>query len=171
MRPHELDELGPPSEQLRVEPDGLDQQVDPLISREFSPGREISLEVEVRQLNRLDRTQDPRHEPGVVAVEILDVADAPDATDEKLRMGFDRRRIDDHTLDPEVGELGLVDIVLFVERDSHLVDDPMPAPLFDRRLDQFGLVPVHVVIGENLAHRTDAGLDRFLVVGGGVLAE
>ena len=37
--------------------------------------------------------------------------------------------LDDHALDAEVGELGLVDVVLLVERDGDLVDDPVPPAL------------------------------------------
>ena len=79
--------------------------------------------------------------------------------------------LDDHALDAEVGELGLVDVGLLVEGDGDLVDDPVPAALVDRRLDQFGLVAVDVVVGEDLAHGVDAGLDGGFVVRGGVLAE
>ena len=79
--------------------------------------------------------------------------------------------LDDHALDAEVGELGLVDVGLLVEGDGDLVDDPVATALLDRRLDQLGLVPVDVVLGEDLAHRVDAGLDGGFVVGGGVLAE
>ena len=104
-------------------------------------------------------------------MEVLDVADAPHAADEQLRVGLDRRRARRAPLDAEVGELGLVDVVLLVEGDGDLVDDPVAPALADRRLDQLGLVPVHVVVGEDLAHRVDAGLDGGLVVGGGVLAE
>ena len=79
--------------------------------------------------------------------------------------------LDDHLLDAEVGELGLVDVVLVVEGDGDLVDDPVPAALLDGRLDQLGLVAVDVVLGEDLPHGVDAGLDGGLVVGRGVLAE
>ena len=79
--------------------------------------------------------------------------------------------LDDHALDAEVGELGLVDVGLLVEGDGDLVDDPVPAALLDRRLDQLGLAAVHVVLGEDLADGVDAGLDGGLVVGGGVLPE
>ena len=86
-------------------------------------------------------------------------------------MGVDRGRLDEHLLDAEVGELGLVDVVLVVESDGDLVDDLVATALADRRLHQLGLVPVDVVVGEDLADRADAGLDRGFVVGGGVLAE
>ena len=86
-------------------------------------------------------------------------------------MGLDGRRLDEDLLDAEVGELGLVDVVLVVERDRDLVDDLVAALLADGRLDQLGLVPVDVVVGEDLANGVDAGLDGRLVVGGGVLAE
>ena len=86
-------------------------------------------------------------------------------------MGVDGGRLDDHSLDAEVGELGLVPVVLVVERDGDLVDDLVATALADRRLHQLGLVPVDVVVGEDLADRSDAGLDGGFVVGGGVLAE
>ena len=65
----------------------------------------------------------------VFAVEVLDVADAPDAADEELRVRLDRGGLDDHALDAEVGELGLVDVGLLVEGDGDLVDDPVPPAL------------------------------------------
>ena len=79
--------------------------------------------------------------------------------------------LDDHALDAEVGELGLVDVGLLVEGDGDLVDDPVPTALLDRRLDQLGLVAVHVVLGEDLAHGVDAGLDGGFVVRRRVLPE
>ena len=79
--------------------------------------------------------------------------------------------LDEHALDAEVGELGLVDVGLVVERGRDLVDDPVPPALADRGLHQLGLVPVDVVVGEDLAHGVDARLDGGLVVGGRVLAE
>ena len=41
-QPHELDELGPPAEQLGVEPDGLHEQVDPLVGGELAPRGEVA---------------------------------------------------------------------------------------------------------------------------------
>lgn len=76
--PDQLDELGPPAEQLGVEPDGLHEQVDPLVAGELPPCSQVALKVEVRQLDRLDRAEDPRSDSCVVGVEILDVADTPD---------------------------------------------------------------------------------------------
>ena len=55
-------------------------------------------------------------------------------------------------LDTEVGELGLVDVVLVVERDGDLVDDLVAPALADRGLHQLGLVPVDVVVGQDRAH-------------------
>ena len=86
-------------------------------------------------------------------------------------MGLDGGGLDEHALDAEVGELGLVDVVLVVEGDGDLVDDLVAPALADRRLHQLGLVPVDVVVGEDLADGVDAGLDGGFVVGGGVLAE
>lgn len=86
-------------------------------------------------------------------------------------MRLDSGGLDEHALDAEVGELRLVDVVLLVERDRDPVDDAVSAALPDRGLHQLGLVPVHVVVGENLAHCVDPSLDRRLVVGCGVLAE
>ena len=108
---------------------------------------------------------------GVVAVEVLDVADAPHTADEQLRVCLDRRGLDDHALDAEVGELGLVDVGLLVECGRDLVDDPVPPTLADRGLDQLGLVPVHIVLGQDLAHGVDAGPNGGLVVGRCVLPE
>jgi hypothetical protein len=84
---------------------------------------------------------------------------------------LDRRGLDDYAPDTEVGELGLVDVGFLVEGDGDLVDDPVPAALLDGRLDQFGLAAVHVVLGEDLAHGLDAGLDGGFVVRRRVLPE
>ena len=156
---------------LGVEADGLHEQVDPLVGGEPAARLEVVVEVELRQLDWLDRAEDPRHDALVVAVEVLDVADAPHAADQELGMRLDGRGLDDHALDAEVGELGLVDVGLLVEGDGDLVDDPVPAAFLDRRLDQFGLAPVDVVLGENLANSVDACLDGGLVVRCRVLTE
>ena len=89
---HELEELAATAEQFGVEPDGLHEQVDPLIGGEPATRLEVTVEVEVRQLDGLDRAEDPRHDALVFAVEVLDVADAPDAADEELGVRLDRRR-------------------------------------------------------------------------------
>ena len=74
-------------------------------------------------------------------------------------------------LDAEVGEQGLVDVPLLVERDRHLVDDLEAAPLPDRGLDLLGFVGPHVVLGQNLLDGLQAVLDDRLVVRGAVAAE
>ena len=89
--------------------------------------RQVAVEVEVGELDRLDRAEDPGADARVVAVEVLDVADAPHAADEQLRVGLDGAGVDEHLLDAEVGELGLVDVVLVVEVDADLVDDLVAA--------------------------------------------
>ncbi|MPN22473.1 hypothetical protein SDC9_169856 [bioreactor metagenome] len=88
---HELNELAPPAEQLGVEPDGLDEQVGPFFGREPASRLEGLIDVEPRELDRLDRAEDPGHHPLVVAVEVLDVADAPHAADQQLGVGLDDR--------------------------------------------------------------------------------
>src|SRR5262249_17507114 len=132
--PRDLDKLGTAAAQFGVETDGLDQKVDPLFGRELTTGRDVAVEVEVRELDGLDRAENPRHDAGVVAVEVLDVADAPDPADEELGMSRDRRRLDEHLLDAEISELCLVDIVLVVEGDRDLVNDLVAAPLTDSGL-------------------------------------
>ena len=49
-------------------------------------------------------------------------------------------------LDPEIGELRLVDVGLVVQRDADPVDDPVAALLADVRADQPRLVAVHIVL-------------------------
>ena len=78
---HKLEEFAASAEQFGIEADGLHEQVDPLIGGEPSARLKVLLHVELRQLDRLDRAEDPRHEALVLGVEVLDVADAPDAAD------------------------------------------------------------------------------------------
>ena len=85
-------------------------------------------------------------------------------------MRLDCHRLDKHALDAEVGELGLVDLILLVERGGDLVDDSVPPAFADCGLPQLGLVPMYVVVGQDLAYRVDARLDGGLVGGCRVLA-
>ena len=169
--PHELEELAATAEQFGVEADGLHEEVDPLIGGEPAARLEVLLHVELRELDRLDRAEDPRHSTLVFGVEVLDVADAPDTTDQELGVRLDRRGLDDHALDAKVGEFGLVDVSPLIESDGDLVDDPVPTALLDRRLDQLRLAAVDVVLGEDLSNGVDAGLDGGFVVRRCVLPE
>src|SRR5699024_3677817 len=56
-QPYELDELVSPAEQLGVESDGLDQQVDPIVRGELAPGCGVGVELEVGELDRLQRAE------------------------------------------------------------------------------------------------------------------
>src|SRR5699024_11607410 len=104
-------------------------------------------------------------------MEVLDITQAPDSTDEQLRVSTYSRRVDDDATGPEIGEGGLIDIVLLIEGDTDLVDDPVAASLFDLRLHQLRLITVHVVLRKDLPDCLDACLDRRFVIGCRVLAE
>ena len=62
-------------------------------------------------------------------------------------------------------------VVLLVEGGLHLVDDPVPTVHGCGRLDHSALAAVDVVLRPGSAVAVDAGLDRRLVVGGGVLPQ
>ena len=65
----------------------------------------------------------------------------------------------------------LVGIRFLIQGHADLVDH-LVAPFFlDIRAHQPGLVPVDIVLGQNLLDRFNPGLNRGLVVGGAVLAE
>ena len=97
-------------------------------------------------------------------MEVLDVADTPHAADQELRVGLDDRGINNHALDTEVGELGFVDVSLFVEGDAGLVDDPMATALLDRRLDQLGLIAMDVVLSQDRADGVNTRLNGGFIV-------
>ena len=64
-------------------------------------------------------------------MEVLDVAQAPDTSDEELLMRVQCCRVDDDAADPQVCERSLVDVILLVERDADLVNDPVTPALLD----------------------------------------
>src|SRR5699024_2879553 len=165
------DQLAALVELFGVEADRLHEQIDPLIGRERLAGLVVAVDVDAGDLDGLEAAENPRHDALVVGVEVLDVADAPDAAHEELRVPLDRDVIDDDAFDLEVLELRLVDVVLLIERDGHLIDHAVAALAADLRLHEHVLVAVDVVGSQDLAHAVDPGLDRRLVVGRSVLAQ
>lgn len=125
----------------------------------------------MRELDRLDRRQPPRRGSLVLGEQVLDIGDTPHPAHEQFGVSLHRGRVDDHLLDAEVCELGLVGVRLVVQRHADAVDDFVPSLFPDRRAHQPGFVAVHIVLAQDLAHRVDAGLDRRLVAGGAVLAQ
>src|SRR5699024_7947135 len=121
------DELAALVELLRVEADRLHEQIDPLLGRDRFASLVVVIDVDAGDLDGLEAAEDPRDDALVVGVEVLDVADAPDAAHEELRVPLDRDVVNDDALDLEVPELRLVDVVLLVERDGHLVDHAVAA--------------------------------------------
>jgi hypothetical protein len=168
---HKLEQLVALAEQFRVEAHALNQQVDPFVSAELPPSRQVALHVEVGELDRLDPVQQPGTGVLVLAVSVFKVGDAPDAADQELRMAFDRVGIDQHLLDAQVGECRLVHIAPVVERHAHFVDHLVAAPLADSGAHQASLAAMHVVLAQDFPHRLHAGLNAGFIGGSAVLAQ
>ena len=65
---HQLHQLAAPAEELGVEADALDQQIDPFVRGELPARGQVAVEIEVRELDRLERLQDPRADLFVLGV-------------------------------------------------------------------------------------------------------
>ncbi|MNG17443.1 hypothetical protein D3C84_1014310 [compost metagenome] len=78
----QLQQLVTLTEHLRVEANTLNQQIDPLIRGELLTRLQVALEVEPRDLDRLERSQNPRRCRFVLGVLVLQISDTPHAADQ-----------------------------------------------------------------------------------------
>ena len=86
-------------------------------------------------------------------------------------MSLDGCRIDQDLLDAQVCELRLIDVRLVIQRDAEPINNLVPPLFLDGRANQSGLIPMDIVLAQNLLDRLDTGLDCRLIVGRAVLAE
>ena len=127
--------------------------------------------VNAGHLDWLDAGDLPGTGLGIGGEFVLHIGDRPDTTHQQLGVALDEVNVDRNLLEPEVGELHLVEAALFVELHGELVDHLVGAALLDRGFHQFRLVAVHVVLGEDPPHRLQAFADQAWIVSGAVLTE
>jgi hypothetical protein len=87
-KPDKLQQLTSFPEHLRVETDTLHEQVNPFIGRKFLAGLNVSIIVEMGELDRLDGLHYPRTGPSVIQVLIFQFSDAPNPADQQFGMFF-----------------------------------------------------------------------------------
>ena len=94
---------------------------------------------------------------------------APDTSDEQLGMALNVAGFNLDVFKAEVCEGGLIYGVLVVELDGHFVDDLVASLFLDGGFDEFALVAVDEVLGENAFDHLDAALNGGFLIGGTVL--
>ena len=153
-KPDEGEQLGAAAKHLRVKPYALHEDIHPLVGSECLAGLNVLFHVHRGDLDRLEAFDVPGARFRVYRDFIGDFRDAPDSTDKQLGVSPDEVVGRRDLAETQVGELGLIEAPLFVQFDGDLIDHLVPALLLDRRFDQFGLIPVYVVLRQDL-------LDRF----------
>ncbi len=166
-----LEHLVPLAQLLRVEADGLDDEVDPFPGSELLPAFQKPFDINVRDLNGLQGVHDPGDDAGVFRLAVFHVCDAPHAADQQAFVFFDDGGFNEHALDAQVRESRLITACLVIQVDGDLVDDLVAALLLDRGSHESGLVSVNVVLSEDVLDPFNSGVDRVFVIGGAVLAE
>jgi len=83
-------------------------------------------------LDRLHRCDLPGAGLGIVGELVLHIGDRPNSTHQRLGIALDEDHLDRHFLEPEVGELHLVETALLVQLHAELVDHLVAAALLAR---------------------------------------
>ena len=149
---HKQQQFRPVTEQFRVEPDRLHEQVDPFLCRERLAPLDEVVHVVGGHLHGFEAVQPPRHFVLLARVGVSDTAYAPDASHEQFLVLLHDVWIDNDLTDVEIRETRLIPVEAFVQRYLYLVDDPVVPFLADLRLDQCRLVTVHIMLGEDFPY-------------------
>ncbi len=170
-QPKKLEHLVPSPQKFGIKPKALDQQIDPLGGGKMTPGLHIGVEIKMGKLNGLEVVHNPRRDSRIFRKSIFEIRNAPDTAHQKPGVPLHRIRLHHHSLDAQIGELGLINSSAIVESHGNLVDDPMMPFLLDKGLHQPCLVPMNVMLAQNFPHRLHPGSDARLVMGGAILPQ
>ena len=163
-QPRQMQPLHPFVELGRLHAAAAQHQVDPFIVGEARPRVLHLVDIEPRHLDRRQVADDKRTAVLVRFIkEVFHLDDAPDTAAKQPFKVLDVLFRDRHILDAEIGELRLIDIGLEIKLDRDFVNHGIAAVFPQLGNDLLRFVRPHIIVGQNLLHIADSGLDFFFV--------
>ncbi len=168
---HQHEQLDAAAERGRLEAQGADQQVNPLVGGQLPAGRTVIIQIEGGKLDRLEAGDE---EGTLLAAHHLFPAEfhvhlRPDAALQQPLVLADEGVGNMHEPIAEVDQLGPV--LRAVQAHQHFVNEGLPVALFDARLGLHRFVGPDDRIGQGAVDQAQPGLHRHRVIGGAVFAQ